>query len=171
MGNWNEFQQPDPNLQRLRNEIVLLSEVHSKRLSDEAMSHWVKRLLQYATGQALWTALERARDERTFPSVGWVLEERERLMRVEAKPYAALPELTPDERKRSDNAAVLSMLWLHYARGWELERVGAETIARLLAQQTGRPIEDIPKMLAAAKEIYPRDLVMRWMVDQERAGN
>lgn len=79
--------------------------------------------------------------------------------------------LTPAEKKRSDNAAVLSMLWLHYHHGWALERVGQETIGRVVSAQLGVPIVDMAKMLADVKEIYPKEMVLQWMRDQQAAGN
>lgn len=170
MGTWDEFQQPDPNLQRLRNEIVLLSEIHSKRLSDEAMAHWVKRLLPYASGQGLWTALERARDERAFPTVGWVLEHREQSMRREAKPFESPPALTPEERARSDRAAILSMLWLEYTRGFGPQHIGgivSGCMARLYARQKTSDAH-VEALLAEAREKYSREYVLAWMAEQER---
>ncbi len=91
--------------------------------------------------------------------------------RPEAVQWKGHERLTPEEQKRSDNAAILSLLWLHYAKGWELERVGAETISRIVAAQLKQPANDIPRLLAAAKEVYSRDFVMRWMEEQERIGN
>lgn len=74
------------------------------------------------------------------------------------------PPLTPEERKRADHSAVLSMLWLHYAHGWPVERIASDIVGRLFGGDPVRAVE-------AAKEIYPREFVLAWMEDQKRAGN
>jgi hypothetical protein len=91
--------------------------------------------------------------------------------RRDIKPFEPLPDLTPEEKRRSDNAAVLSLLWLHYAHGWDLNRIGAETIGRVVAQQLGKPAGDVAKILEAAKEVYTDDVVTKWMAGQIAAGN
>lgn len=88
--------------------------------------------------------------------------------RPEASPFTA-PTMTKEQRDKSDKHAILAMLWLHYAKGWDLARVGSDTIARLVSAHM--PEQNIERMLIAAKEIYPRDLVIAWMADQERIGN
>ena len=170
MGNWNQLQD-NTESQRLRQAISLLMDVHSRRMSEEAMTHWVKRLTPYTKGKALWAALERACDEKSMPSVGWVLEQMQYENRADLKPPPTLVPLTPEEQKRSDNAAVLSMLWLHYKHGWALEVVGQHTIGRVVARQLGVTDMDLSKVLAAAKEAYPREMVLKWMIDQEAMGN
>jgi hypothetical protein len=85
--------------------------------------------------------------------------------------YQAVTPPTEQEKALADKAAILSLLWLHYAKHWDLERVGAETISRIVIARAGIPEADVVKTLAAAKEIYPRELVLRWMDDQQRMGN
>jgi hypothetical protein len=135
------------------------------------MTHWVKRLLPYAKGKALWAALEHACDEKSMPSVGWVLEQMQYESRQDLKPAPELVPLTPEQQKRSDNAAMLSMLWLHYHHGWDLMQVGQHTIGRVVARQLGVPDLELGRVLAAAKDSYPRELVLKWMDDQKTAGN
>lgn len=172
MGNWNQLQEVNSNdLQRLRQAISLLMDVHSRRMSEEAMTHWVKRLSPYAKGKALWAALERACDEKTMPSVGWILEQMQHEMRQDLKPPPVLVPLTPAEQKRSDNAAMLSMLWLHYNHGWDLMQVGQHTIGRVVARQLGVSDLELGKVLSSAKEAYPKEMVLQWMRDQQAAGN
>jgi hypothetical protein len=77
---------------------------------------------------------------------------------------------TPEEKAKADQAAILSLLWLHYAKGWELSRVGAETISRLVAARADIPPTEIERVLAAAKEVYPRTLVLAWMENEKRNG-
>lgn len=84
-------------------------------------------------------------------------------------PFMAPAPMTEEERKRADKAAILSMLWLHYAKGWDLARVGSDTISRLVSAHM--PETNIERMLIAAKEIYPRDLVMAWMAEEQRIGH
>jgi hypothetical protein len=155
-------------VQKLTNAIQSVAEVHSKRMSDAAIRVWCKALAPYAKGQQLYRALEAACEEERMPSLHRLRE----LMRGRPETNAAptIRPLTELERKESDKAAILSLLWLHYAKGWELERVGAETIGRLVAARLEGE-HDIAKVLAMAKEIYPRDLVLRWMDDQQRRGS
>jgi hypothetical protein len=155
-------------VQRLSDAIRLLAEVHNKRFSDAAITVWCKRLAEYANGSALWRAMSAACEEDRMPSLHRLVE----LMRgrPETKLYQAMQPPTPEQKAKADKAAVLSLLWLHYAKGWELERVGAETIGRLVAGRLDYPPEDLPRILAEAKEHYPRTLVMAWMENEQREG-
>lgn len=92
-------------------------------------------------------------------------------MRQDLKPPPVLVPLRLEEQKRSDNAAMLSMLWLHYNHGWDLMQVGQHTIGRVVARQLGVPDLELVKVLSAAKEAYPKEMVLQWMRDQEAAGN
>ena len=154
---------------KLQSAVKLLAEVHNRRMSDAAVMVWCKALAPYAEGSMLWRAMAAGTEEDKMPSLHRIKE----LMRgrPDAKAWTDLTPLTPAEKKRSDNAAMLSMLWLHYHHGWSLEQVGQETIGRVVSAQLGVAIVDMPKMLAAAKEAYPKEMVLQWMRDQAAAGN
>jgi hypothetical protein len=84
--------------------------------------------------------------------------------RTDLEAFKPIPELTPEQRAKSNKAAILSMLWLHYAKGWSLDSFKGHVL--------GKAYEGDPTAaLKAACEIYDRDLVMRWMQDQQAAGN
>ncbi len=136
-------------------------------MSDAAVMVWCKALCQYANGSALWRAFAAGCEEDRMPSLHRM---RELLRgRQDTAAFVAPPPLTQEERDLSDQAAMLSCLWLHYAKGWELERVGSEIIGRLWAKQSGDP--DIANRLKQAKEAYPREYVLNWMEEQQAMGN
>lgn len=173
MGTWNDLQEPPAHMTRLRSAIDLLAHVHSKRLSDEATGHWLKRLLPYAKGSALWRAMEAACDERGFPSLHWVLEQITIQQRQDTKPFEPIPELTPEQRIRADAAAIKSALWLHYEHDHGARHVGGivqACMARLFAAQVGKPIDEA---LEEAKRMpgHDRAAVAVWMQNQEAIGN
>lgn len=99
---------------KLDQKIQTLCEIHNRKLSDEARRHWLKELLKYAEGKAIWKALDAGCNEGRMPSVSWVLEQMAIDARRDTKPFEAHPEPTEDERQRSDAAAIKSMLWLNY---------------------------------------------------------
>lgn len=176
MRDWNELQQPDTSERALLEmamdkAIGVLCDIHNRKLSDEGRRHWMSQLMPFATGKAIWKALEIAGNEKGMPSVAWVLEQQQRYARDDVKPYVAPVPLTPEQQRRSDVAAMKSLLWLHYHHGWELERVGKETIGRVMAAQMGMAAEDVPHVQQAAKDKYPREYVLQWMRDQQAAGN
>jgi len=137
------------------------------------LGHWIKRLLPYAKGSALWRALEAACDERGFPSLGWVMDAIQQEQRRDTKPFEAPPLPTAAEKIRSDAAAIKSMLWLHYVHGFDVEHIGGiigGSIARLFAAQTGQtPAE----AMEAAKLLpgHDRESILAWMIEQESKGN
>ncbi len=100
-----------------------------------------------------------------------MLETIEHEQRQDTRPFVAPPELTPDERRRSDVAAMKSLLWLHYAKGWSLQDIGRGGIAGVYARQAGINTEDIPLILEHAMTAYPREMILDWMAAQEAIGN
>lgn len=157
-------------VQRLTDAIRLVAECHNWRMTDALLQVWCKKLAPYAKGQAIWKAMSMACEEEKRPSLHRIVE----LIRgrPETQIWSPPPPPTEKEKYDADVSAILSLLWLHYAKGWELSRVGGETIGRLFAERASKPFppEDIPRMLDAAKEIYPRELVLAWMADQQRNG-
>jgi uncharacterized protein (UPF0332 family) len=72
--------------------------------------------------------------------------------------------MTPAEKKASDHSAIMSMLWLHYVKGWQVSSFAGTIFERNFGVETARALQ-------AAKEIYSAEDVERWMRIQERAGN
>lgn len=83
--------------------------------------------------------------------------------RAELKPIE-IPQLTTAERENSDKSAVLSMLWLHYAKRWPFEAFNGSVFERNFGK-------DPVTALKAAAELYDKETIMRWMQDQERLAN
>lgn len=164
MASWGDLQEPNQHYATLRAAIELLADVHGKRMSAEALAHWLKRLLPLA-GSALYRALEIGCDERSFPSLGWVIETAANQNRRDTKPAPTLTPLTPVEQDASDRAAVKSLLWLHYAKGWTLDEIGKDSLGALYARQRGISPDDVPALVEAAMQAYPRETILRWMDD------
>lgn len=164
MASWGDLNQPDPNEARLRQAIVMLCEVHNRRLSDSGFLHWVKRLLPYSKGSALWRALEVACDERTFPSIGWVLEQITIEQRKDTKPYIPPPQLTEVEQHNAELARVKAIAWLYHIAGWKADDFAGSVF---FTGDEGKPIAQAIDEIAAR---YHRDVVARWMEDSHAAG-
>ncbi len=147
-------------VQDLTDRIQALRDMWAGRFSDAALRHWVKTLTPFY-GSTLFQVLERSMNEKSMPSLGHVLEALHQAAARErnGKCIELPPPLTPGEQKRSDNAAVLSMLWLHYERGWEARDFTWQIFKRLFERQGA----DAEMLLNAAKECYDRDTVRRWM--------
>jgi hypothetical protein len=108
-----------------------------------------------------------------MPSVAWVLEHIEAGKRLDTRPPPEPPTLTPEERKRSDAAAIKSMLWVHYTQGTDAKHIGGivhTSMARLYAAQFG---SDPTEALEAAKQLpgHDRESILAWMDSQKAMGN
>lgn len=131
----------------------------NRRIDPEMELFWVNRLEPLA-GPKLFRAMSEALEEERFPTLKRIIEMAQG--RRDTQPFIAPAPLTTDERKRSDHAAIMSMLWLRY--NYEHDSLGELMLKRLFP---GDPV----KALATAMEIYPKETVNRWMDDQQRAGN
>lgn len=177
MRDWAELQQEpseDPSIRQLASAIETLCNIHSKHLSDEGRRHWIKQLTPWTKTKSLWKALEAAGNERGMPPVIWVLEQQQKFARDDVPQYVPPPEPTPEERMRSDRAAILSMLWLEYTKGFGPVHIGGIVngcMARIFARQTGKSDSEIEASLAEARAKYPREFVLRWMEEQKAMGN
>ncbi len=159
---------------RLDDKIQTLCEIHGRKLSDEARAHWLRELMPYAAGKAIYKALDSACNEARMPSVSWVKEQMAILARSEVKPFTPPPEMTTAEKIRADEAAILSMLWLEYTKGFGPVHIGgviAGCMSRIYARQFGKTEPEIEEALAAARAKYPREYVLRWMDEQKKQGN
>lgn len=147
---------------RLDKAIRKLFTMHNRRLNDEVVLEYCMHLAPYASGKLIWEALAEARSDDRFPNLAAL--KRRLAGRPETEEYKAPPLLTEAERKRADHAAILSMLWLHCSAGWDLRDFAGHTLGRLFER-------DPTEALEAAKQIYNRATVLRWMEDQRAAGN
>jgi len=137
-----------------------LAAAFGRKLSPEGLNVWVKRLRPYR-GAKLWAAIEKATESRSMPSIGEVLELMPRRDRQAA--WEPPPPLSAQERRRVDNAAIMSMLHLHYTMGWPLEDFSWHAMGRAFGKHDGTPATDIPKILQHAKEHYTQARVEEWM--------
>jgi hypothetical protein len=147
--------------QRIRKGIQLLCSAFRTRMDKDGLEFWVSKLADYA-GPQLWSALKSALDGDRMPTLRDLRQASGAASRPNA--YKEPPPLTADQRKRSDHAAIMSMLWLHYDKGWPLTDFGGHILGRLFGK-------DPHEALAKAKEIYDAPTVKSWMSDQARAGN
>jgi hypothetical protein len=148
-------QQPDD----LRRSVRILWSAFGRRADDETCAVWAQSLRAH-DGAALRRVFREAAEGESLPTLGEVLGKVRALRR--ASEERAAPDLTPEQRKRADNSAILSMLWLHYARGWRLQDFSGHVLGRLFGK-------DPAEALRAAAEVYDRETVLRWMHDQELA--
>lgn len=150
------------NQERLTKSIRLLAETHGRKLSDQAVTVWCKALAPYVTTLALFRALAESCEDERMPSIAKV---KSRLRgRPELEECKPIPEMTPEERERSDKGAVLSMLWLHHIKGWPMSSFAGTIFER----RFGRDPTDA---LHVAAQTYDRTLVEAWMGDQKLAGH
>lgn len=148
--------------QRLQRAIGNLFENFGKRRNEVLLLTWCRALAPYAKGDMIWQQLEAACLERSMPAPVDLIKAMGG--RPETEAFKPIPELSPEQRRRSDHAAVLSMLWLHYEKGWSVADISGHVLARMFPG-------DIVKAVEAAKEIYTPEAVRSWMYDQEQAGN
>lgn len=132
-----------------------LLDIHSKKLSDSARSFWVNELEKFPIPKVS-KVFHWAAKERSFPSLGAILEQVAIGERNDSKPYSEPTPLTESERNRSDAAAMMAMLHLHYEAGWHPR----EFLGTVMARQLGKPPEEV---ISAAKQIYTREQVHEWM--------
>lgn len=168
MSGWDDFKPDDQQERLLTAALELLCEIHGRRMSNEARRHWLRRLLPLA-GSALFRAMEMACDDRAHFQLSWIIETAATMNRRDTKPAPTLTPLTPVEQDASDRAAVKSLLWLHYAKGWTLDEIGKDSLGALYARQRGISPDDVPALVEAAMQAYPRETILRWMDDQATA--
>jgi hypothetical protein len=135
--------------------IGKLQDIHSKKLTDAARSFWVSELEKFPLTK-ISKACHWAAKEKYFPSLGAMLEQLALGDRLDSVQFAEHKPLTPQERQRSDHAAIMAMLWLHYQHGW----AATAFLGTVMAQQLGKPPNEV---IHAAKQIYTREQVHEWM--------
>lgn len=145
--------------EHLARSIKLLASVHNRKMSEDAVMMYCKRLSPYALTTALYSALSMLADAERMPSIGTIKSAMGG--RADLQPFPKIPDLTPEEQARSDQSAIMSMLWLHYAKGWKAADFAGSVFERRFGVDTA-------KALAAAAELYAPETILRWMRDQER---
>lgn len=130
----------------------------------QTVAVWLQELSPY-DGANLRAALREAANGETRPNLGAV-KARYFALRDAAKASAQknAPDLTAEERRRSDVACMKSCLWLHYAKGWQVSDFDGSVFAKNFGG-------DFKRAFTAALAGYDKDTILRWMDDQQRAGN
>jgi hypothetical protein len=141
----------------IRRAVKMLFLAFGKRDDPDMVSFWVNRLEPLASAR-LYSALTQACEGDKFPSLRSIAMASAEQQRANAR--KEIPPLTAEEKKRADNAAILSMLWLHYEKNWRLEDFGGHVLGRLFG---GNPQE----LLVKAKAHYDRATVAKWMEAQQ----
>ena len=144
--------------EHLVNSFRRLAQHHNKKLSEDSLFWYAKRLSPWAKGERLYQTIPMLMEEDRMPTIKRIKEALGG--RPEQSPAPTVPALTPEEEKRSDHAAIMSMLWLHYEKGWRASDLAGAIFERQLGVETARA-------LVAAAEIYDRETVARWMRVQE----
>ncbi len=153
----SEQKESDP----LKQAIMLLWAAFGRKADQATRDVWAKSLRPH-DGPTLMRVFRESAEGEHLPNLGVILAKVNGITKA-ATAYT-YPELTPEERRRADQSAILGMLWLHYAKGWGLHSFSGHVLARSFGK-------DPQEALAAASEIYDKATVIRWMEDQEKAGN
>jgi hypothetical protein len=147
----------------LMDDVAKLASVMGRNLSKDALNHWADRLITLEPKSLLYRILGDFSDGPKMPALTEVLEAFNYAKRV--RPEANLtPRLTEAEKKRADQSAIMSMLWLHYEKNWQLSDFNGHIMARSFGRN---PVD----ALIAASEIFTREDIRKWMKDQQDAGN
>lgn len=144
--------------EHLARSVNLLAAVHNRRMSEDAVMMYCKRLSPYALTAGLYSALASLADAERMPSIGAIKSAMRG--RTDLEPFKPIPQLTPEQEAASDKSAIMSMLWLHYAKGWGPSEFRGSVFERRFGVDTARA-------LAAAKELYAKETILAWMQAQE----
>lgn len=144
--------------EHLMRSLKLLAQAVGAKMGEERLHIYAKRLSPYATTKALYAAFSSLSEGERMPSVRQIRAEMGQ--RAELQPAKSIPPLTDEEQRRSDQSAVMSMLWLHYEKGWGPSAFRGTIFQKRLGMDTAGA-------LALAKEIYDRETIAKWMQDQE----
>jgi hypothetical protein len=170
-------------VQDLTERLETLRSMWAGRFTDGALRHWVKTLSPYY-GQTLFRVLEQGMNEKSMPSLGHILEALHQAAAREAqsKPVDLPQELTPDQKRKADTAAIRSMVWLVLVKGWdsgsfsvpaeerkgEPERAG-NILARMFKTHEQMSGDFIKAVIDG--EGWTKEKIAAWMRDQEAVGN
>lgn len=147
--------------QQLRSAIAIAWASFGSKASDDTLNAWARELAAYDSPE-LRLALKEAASGEARPNLGAVKARYYHLRdsRKASKPME-VAQLTPAERKRSDYAAIMSALWLHYEHRWTPEQIAGHVIGRVFG---GNPVAAVE----AAISTYSRFEVFKWMEDATR---
>lgn len=148
-------------IERLNEKIGEMAEIHGRKLPVAARQRWIIKLRDFSFN-AVMSVIDAGCDAKHMPALTEVIE-GVNSRQFSKGTYAPAVEMTPEQRKRSDLAAIMSMLWLHYEKRWKLSDIAGHALARAFGRD---PVE----ALTVAKGIYSAEDVSRWMKQQEQAG-
>lgn len=138
---------------RIKQLLQVVAETFNRRMGGDTLLFWAQSLEPHA-GPRLWQVLNAALEGNEFPTLKYLREQAGGI--TKAGTFKETPPLTCDEKKRADNAAIISMLWLHYEHSWRLTDFGGHLLGRLFG---GDPLAQLEK----AKMHYDRETVAKWM--------
>lgn len=141
----------------LASAVKTLWSHYGRNLTRDGQESWV-RLLKEHDGPRLrevfrsWT-----QTETSLPTTAGILA-RLHGRTMHGPPVFQQP--TPEQRKRSEHSAIMSMLWLHYVKGWALNSFAGTVVGNAFGCDPQRALE------AAAKE-YDKAAVERYIEQLE----
>lgn len=144
-------------LDQLQQAVRVLWSAFGRKADTDTCAVWAKSLRPYE-GPVLYRVFREAAEAESLPNLGEVLGKIRALKKAADGAPSIL--LTDEQRAKADKVAVLSMLWLHYAKGWSFESFHGTIFERNFGK-------DPVTALKAAAAIYDKDTVLRWMQDQE----
>lgn len=147
------------DINRIKDSLQVLCGTFGRRMDANTLLVWARELEKYA-GERLWNAFKTSLMGESMPTLRWLIENASNGLKSNA--YKEPHALTDREKKLSDNAAVMSMLWLRYNHGHQ--NLGYLMLNRMFGG-------DSQKAVDAAQQIYTKEMVDQWMIDQKKCGN
>lgn len=162
MNSWDDIENPERNRKRLMVDRMLvdLCAIHGRKKSDAAIAHITNRLESFPL-ESIKRAIEWAKDQRAIPSVTELIGVINGGNGAERQVVQSQKPLTEQEQRRSDFAAIMSMLWLHYEHNWRLSDFEGHIMGKAFGV-------DRLHALQTAAQHYDRDAVAKWMEQASR---
>lgn len=145
------------NMQTLAAEIGEMHAIAGKKCTDRRIDFYLKKLGPYV-GPELEAVIESFKECGECPGVRKILDGVHSRKRRTAD-NLLMPALTEEEKRRSDHAAIMSMLWLHYEHRWSIDRLVSDILTRVFARQ----VDDPKQAIEEAKKHYTKERVAEWM--------
>lgn len=162
----------DSETERIKAGVRRIANNHARNMSDAQVTSWAETLRPYA-GPVLMRVLDDFAIGDEFPNVGGI---RAKYFGLTQSSKTPRPQ-TEAERKKADHAAIVSMLWLHYEKGWRLEDFDGSPMARafLGLSFAQRDMNDeqraeVMRALRAAKMHYDRATIARLFEQLEQSA-
>ncbi len=160
--------------EQIKRSVRMLCDAFARKLNDDALDTWAERLEPYSKNPLMWRVLKDAVAWENWPNLGVLLGKIQAEIK-HSEGTRTPPPMSDRERERSDTAAIRSMLWLIYEKGWKVEDFAGHALARAFLRLPIKPPEDetdedraahraaITRALTAAMQIYDRASIARWM--------